>query len=50
MHPEMRAVEALALYELGETTEARELAALLIDLYPGHAALEHVEFILRQSR
>jgi tetratricopeptide (TPR) repeat protein len=50
MHPEMRAVEALALYELGEMAEARELAALLIDLYPGHAALDHVEFLLRQSR
>jgi tetratricopeptide (TPR) repeat protein len=48
-HPEMKAVEALSLFETGRDDEAKELGLRLQILYPGHPAVDALGLVLQAS-
>ena len=49
-HPEMKAVEALALFELGQLEEAGELAGWVLEIYPGHPAVLELGAVMDAAR
>jgi tetratricopeptide (TPR) repeat protein len=48
-HPEMKAVEALALYESGRLEEAATVAERILKVYPGHPAMAELEPVMVAS-